>query len=176
MAGADAATQASITIPETYNDIAVTQILTGGFEDLTVLQSISIPDSITTINQNAFRGCVSLTSVTIPSSVVFIGKYAFYESGLTNIVFEDIYNWQLENDLEANSSWFTSYNLGINYGFDGSPYRSYRATADIEDGELVVQMLTKNVRLTVYYYYNGELSDTFTTESLGFYTENWIKQ
>lgn len=56
--------------------------------------SITIPDTITTIGDDAFRGS-KLTSVVIPASVNYIGGYAF--SGcfdLKNITFEDTEGWK----------------------------------------------------------------------------------
>ncbi|WP_242403069.1 leucine-rich repeat protein, partial [Prevotella scopos] len=41
------------------------------------LTSVTIPNSVTTIGDNAFIGCSSLTSVTIPNSVTRIGSEAF---------------------------------------------------------------------------------------------------
>ena len=50
------------------------------------LKRVTIPDSVTTIGEDAFRGCTGLTSVTIPDSVTSIGEYAFfYCRGLTSI-------------------------------------------------------------------------------------------
>ena len=47
---------------------------------------ITIPDSVTSIGQNAFSGCTGLTSITIPSSVTSIGEGAFGGcTGLTSI-------------------------------------------------------------------------------------------
>lgn len=40
-------------------------------------KSISIPDSVISIEKYAFGGCESLMEVIIPSSVISIGDYAF---------------------------------------------------------------------------------------------------
>ena len=48
--------------------------------------SISIPNSVKKIGDNAFYGCSGLTSVTIPNTVTSIGKYAFFGCyGLTTL-------------------------------------------------------------------------------------------
>ena len=48
------------------------------FEDCTSLESVTIPDSVTTIGGYAFSGCTSLESVTIGDSVTTIVDYAFF--------------------------------------------------------------------------------------------------
>lgn len=52
------------------------------------LTSVTFPNSVTSIEDNAFSGCSSLTSVTFPNSVTYIGEYAFSGcSGLTSVTF-----------------------------------------------------------------------------------------
>lgn len=53
------------------------------------LTSITIPNSVTSIGQNAFSSCTSLTSATIGNSVTSIGQAAFYGCALTNITIPD---------------------------------------------------------------------------------------
>ena len=63
---------AAYTIPD-----SVTSIGEQAFSGCKSLTSVTIPDSVTSIGKFAFRGCASLTSVTIPNSVTSIGDGAF---------------------------------------------------------------------------------------------------
>ena len=50
------------------------------FRECSSLESISLPEGITSIGDNAFYGCSSLESITLPSSVTAIGGWgAFLE-------------------------------------------------------------------------------------------------
>jgi len=64
----------------------VTSIEDNAFYGWSGLTSITIPNSVTSIGSYAFSGCSGLTSITIPNSVTSIGSYAFSGcSGLTSI-------------------------------------------------------------------------------------------
>ena len=49
----------------------------GFFEECESLESITIPNSVTEIGDDAFYGCSSLISIEIPNSVIYLGDKAF---------------------------------------------------------------------------------------------------
>ncbi len=58
----------------------------GPFENCSHITHIFIPNTVTSIGNDAFRGCSSLTNINIPNSVNSIGDCAFSGcSSLTNI-------------------------------------------------------------------------------------------
>ena len=65
-----------VIIPEKIGDHEVKLIGDRAFQKQTVT-SITVPDSVTTIGNEAFRSCHLLTSITIPNSVTTIGNAAF---------------------------------------------------------------------------------------------------
>lgn len=58
---------------------SVTSIGEEAFAGNESLESVVIPTSVTSIGKCAFEGCSALKSITVPSSVIFIGPGAFYE-------------------------------------------------------------------------------------------------
>lgn len=71
-------TDKNVTIPN-----SVTSICDQAFSGSTSITNVVIPNSITSIGEYAFSECTSLTNITIPDSVTNIGSYAFL--GCTNL-------------------------------------------------------------------------------------------
>ena len=109
VSGIGSCTDTDIVIPSTYNGIPVTIIGERAFYNCTGLTSITIPDSITSIENYAFYGCSGLTSITIPESVTSIGIWAFaYCTGLTKIYYNAIEceDFNIDNSVFFNTGKF----------------------------------------------------------------------
>ena len=72
-------TDTEIVIPATYEDLPVKEIDADAFHQKDQITSVTIPDSVTYIGEDAFRGCTSLTTVTFigNSTVTSIEPYTF---------------------------------------------------------------------------------------------------
>lgn len=68
---------ASVTVPETYNEKPVTAILAEVFMDNQTMTSVTIGSNITSIGDRAFYNCDALTSVSLPNAVTYVGEKAF---------------------------------------------------------------------------------------------------
>ena len=73
------------------------------FSNNTFIEEVILGDNITYLEEGVFLGCSSLKNLIIPRSITSIGEWAFYNSGLENIIFEDGYD-NLFFDLSV-SSW-----------------------------------------------------------------------
>lgn len=69
-------TAADVTIPSRYKGKPVTMIDHAAFFN-SVVTSVTIPDSVTSIGDDAFVNCPQLTNISIPNSVTYIGFSAF---------------------------------------------------------------------------------------------------
>jgi hypothetical protein len=70
----------SYTIPN-----SVTNIGEEAFFECVNLTNVIIPNSVTSIGDMAFAGCAGMASITIPTSITSIGNYAFDGISLTSV-------------------------------------------------------------------------------------------
>ena len=80
----------AVVIPGATNGLAVTAIGTNTFKNHTSLTSVTIPDSVTNIWDDAFYFCINLTNTTLGNNVANIGSGAFQNcTGLAGITIPD---------------------------------------------------------------------------------------
>lgn len=76
----------AVTIPEFIHNIPVMCIGKGAFSDCKKLVSISIPNTITSIEESAFKSCSSLKHIALPESITSISESTFaYCSNLESV-------------------------------------------------------------------------------------------
>ena len=109
----------SVTIPN-----GVTSIGEEAFTNCSGLTSITIPNSVTSIDRYAFKYCSGLASVTIPESVTSIGDATFWSCGLTDVYCHAENIPSTGSDIFYNSS-IASATLHV----PASSYNNYRATS-----------------------------------------------
>ena len=86
VSGIGTCTDKDIIIPDTYENLPVTNIGISAFMYCTKITSITISNSVTSIDDRAFMNCTELTNITIPNSVTSIGFYTFFKcTKLTSI-------------------------------------------------------------------------------------------
>ncbi len=74
-------TSGNVTIPAEYNGKAVTKIAAGAFKENTVIATLTLPDTIVEIGDEAFYRLRKVRQLELPASVITIGKAAFFEMG-----------------------------------------------------------------------------------------------
>ena len=77
---------AHLVIPAKIGDEEIKEIGAWVFDGCTGLRNVTLPASLTQIDEKAFRGCTGLTSISLPANLTEIGEFAFYDcTGLTSL-------------------------------------------------------------------------------------------
>ncbi len=120
-------TGGQITIPESVNGIAITEIGDNAFKDNGNLTGITFPLSITTIGVSAFDNCSGLTSVRIPATIAVIKENAFSNcSKLTKVYFEGDAPATLGNQIfKSDADGFAIYYRKDKTGFNAAELSGY---------------------------------------------------
>lgn len=84
----------SVSLPE-----SITIIDDGAFGNCTSLNYIELPQNLTTLGKSAFQGCKSLDNLFIPKDVSYIGVLAFYEcDNLAHLNVDELNNYFCSDD------------------------------------------------------------------------------
>ena len=77
----------AVTIPDTLGDVPVTVIGQEAFKDNTSVTKVTFAKkgNLTTIGEAAFAGCTALKSISLPDSLTTLGEQAFALTGLTSV-------------------------------------------------------------------------------------------
>ena len=70
------------------------------FYGLSALKNVTLPQSLTVIDEYGFYGCSSLTAVTLPKNLYYIGAYAFRRTAMTSIE-SDTDGWTVNGSTTA---------------------------------------------------------------------------
>lgn len=84
-------TDKDVVVPDTLVGRKVSAIGANAFSNAVVdVTSVTLPETVTTLDDKAFYGCKELTSITIPASVTSIGKSVFgsFDHVMTDIKVE----------------------------------------------------------------------------------------
>jgi hypothetical protein len=76
-----ASSEANLVIPDTYNNLPVTQIGSMAFDGCVTIPSVTIPASVTSIDAAAFASCVSLKSITFGGANTSFDSSVFDKGG-----------------------------------------------------------------------------------------------
>jgi len=76
----DTSISGDVIIPSTLGGYPVTDIYNGAFRGCSLIESVTIPESVVNIDGFVFQGCYKISTINIPDSVINIGGSAFEDT------------------------------------------------------------------------------------------------
>ncbi|MBR4842955.1 MAG: leucine-rich repeat protein, partial [Bacteroidaceae bacterium] len=129
----------SIRLPE-----SVVSIGSQAFFRCDTLSFVNIPSKVKIIKGEAFEYCSELQSITIPASVDTIGAWAFCNSGLKNVTFEDgdspLKLWDYVGYCVFHNNPLETVYLGRNYQSGGRPFKGFKSIKYLSIGSPVEKL------------------------------------
>ena len=148
----------------TYNGNTYTVSRIGNFSNCSSMTSITLPNTIHLIYNNAFEYCSGLTSITLPSSVTEIWEYAFKNcSGLTSINMPDGITY-IGDGAFSNCTNLTSFTIpcsltsfgdGVFYNCLNLTSVTYKAINYVGPSDYVTNIFNVCVNLDTIIFDNG---------------------
>jgi hypothetical protein len=74
-----------VTMPSTLDGFSVREFTQAVFRGNTTISRVTIPNTITSIPNQAFQNCTGLTAATFPNTLTSIGSSAFQNTAITTI-------------------------------------------------------------------------------------------
>src|SRR5664280_2671528 len=128
---------------------SITSIGNDAFQGCTGLTSVTIPTNVNSIGSQAFYGCTKLTTMTSPKSVTSIGSYAFGScSALTAAHFSDNPPKMDAGVFDSCATGFTVWNMSGTIGWT-NPWYTY-PTATIENTTKKQTVLDLHIRKSTF--------------------------
>ena len=174
----DESASGELVIPSSYNGKPVISIGSYAFNSCSSLTSVTIPDSVTRMENMTFKNCGNLTSVIIGNKVTSIGRWAFRDCrNLTNVTIPDsvtqIGSWAFSGCSSLKSITFEG-NAPSSFGSDVFKNLPIGATITVTAGAtgfgetyggLTVQILKKKLVIKSFNSHATPFSLTFETQS-----------
>ena len=79
-------TEKEVIIPDEIDGKRVTQLIKFQFNSKSQTTSVTVPDSVTTIDYYCFYGCTNINRITLSNHIKEINDFAFYNSGIESII------------------------------------------------------------------------------------------
>lgn len=112
LAFANCARLKTVTMHSGTTDLGTDTSGTNGvFENCTVLDSVTLPDTLKILGTNTFAGCSSLKTIDLPISITAIGIGAFANTGLTSIDLSNLEISFIKSETFANCTALTDVTL-----------------------------------------------------------------
>ncbi len=152
-----------VVIPQTLDGRTVSVIGQSAFVDCDHMISITIPDSVVTIEDWAFKHCGLLQNVTFPKNLQWIGYGAFAETMLRTLDLPYNPSMQIKRDAFYNSAY---YNTAENWTGDVLYADEYVLAGKRQPSQTTVTIREGTKLIADYAFYRNQCSSITLPSSL----------